>query len=335
MTHNLSFDASGEAMMAYVGETPWTRLGQRVEGLAMTAREAIKAGHLDWEVFAGETFLKVNGQDWPTGAYSTYRMEGEKVIRLGNGGGKFWTPVQNRDLFSFFDGVVEDGDAIYHTVGALGRGERVWVLAKLPKSCFVVRLNGKEDLHECYVLLSNSHEPGSSYKILLTTVRVVCQNTHAAALDENKRNKRGYTSLAHTSKVILHAEDAKAQLGIVNRRIQETSELLAALARKSVSADTLGDLFAKVYPLPEGNSQGTKARRDIALSNRSLAEKLFSTGVGQEFAPGTLYAAYNAVTELSTHFIGRRDAEGQFKHVTDGAGADASGRALALVADML
>lgn len=46
--------------------------------------------------------------------------------------GKDYEVVQNIDAFSFFDAIVGDDGIQYETACALGKGERIFITAKLP-----------------------------------------------------------------------------------------------------------------------------------------------------------------------------------------------------------
>ena len=314
MAHNLATQADGRAALAFVGDVPWHGLGTKVEGIAMTAAEAMAAAGLDWEVEPVDT-MTVDGA--PLTRRAIRRCDNGVV--LAEGVSKRWTPVQNYQLFEFFDPVVGAGQAIYHTVGALGQGERLWVLARLPGEVVV----GRKDVHEKYLLLANSHKPGFALHVGWTAVRVVCQNTlHRALAGED------IMRFIHTANVIERAEAAKVELGVVNKRYDELGDLFNALAARPITAAELGGFFGAVFPLPGGKSDGADARRREALSDRATAEMLFSQGRGADLFPGTAYQALQAVTELTTHDVGRKKPEGHLADLLFGQAFTAQGRAL-------
>lgn len=74
------------------------------------------------------------------------RTDTEDVLGLV---GKDYTIVQNIDAFSFFDSIVGGGDGVlYETAGALEKGERIFITAKLPDYIRV----GREDCIEKYLV---------------------------------------------------------------------------------------------------------------------------------------------------------------------------------------
>lgn len=171
MAHELANTNNRPAMM-YTGEVPWHRLGTRLDEPA-TAHEAINAAGLDYEV---ELTRLVTVNDIPIPhKLAVVREDSHAILGVV---GNTYRPVQNRECFGFLDAVVADGSLRYHTAGALGKGERVWMLAKLPDD---IRVKNSDDITEKYLLLSNSHDGSSSLRVFFTPIRVVCANTLAIA----------------------------------------------------------------------------------------------------------------------------------------------------------
>jgi hypothetical protein len=42
-----------------------------------------------------------------------------------------YKPLQNLDAFTFFDPIVKAGEAVYDSIGALGNGKWVWIIARM------------------------------------------------------------------------------------------------------------------------------------------------------------------------------------------------------------
>ena len=168
MAHELEI-VNGQARMFYSGETPWHGMGKRVDHL-LTADEALTEGGLNWLV------EKVPAYDMhPDGSFvqipDNYNIRRDEDLKvLGRVGGDY-TPIQNHEAFSFFDALVDSGEAKYETAGSLFGGKKIWLTAKLPD--FTVC---GEEFHG-YLLLSTTHDGSRALRAATTMIRAVCNNT--------------------------------------------------------------------------------------------------------------------------------------------------------------
>jgi hypothetical protein len=142
--------------MAYVGETQWHGLGQQVPA-DVDAPTMIAATKLDWQVHKKPApgARKINGDPPKYDRYLIVRDPvGEEPDEVALGFVRSgYEPLQNDEAFAFFAPFIEDHWAQFHTAGALHRGERVWVLARLRGDILI----GGTDIVQKFLLLSNSH----------------------------------------------------------------------------------------------------------------------------------------------------------------------------------
>lgn len=272
MAHELWIEtASGTASMFYVDDPPWHGLGQRLANPA-TSAEAIKAANLDWTVSKQQLFVQQGQGHVPVqDRYAVMRPpqgeeEGNVVLGVV---GKGYTPLQNSEAFAFFDHIVGKNAAIYHTAGALGQGERVWMLAKLPGTIQVIG----DDITDKYLLLANSHDGSSAVQVKFTPIRVVCNNTLTIALSQGDTIR-----IPHTKDVRIILKRAEQTLGIINRRYNNISKVFKAMAALKLNSESVQKYMSLVFPEPHDQEDEYGIKR--ALSNRALAGMLFDQGVG-------------------------------------------------------
>lgn len=265
------------------------------------------------DINAGNAF--VNGtnvyRDCPN-TFATYRTDTN--IPLGNVKSKYEV-VQNNSAFKFFDDAIGKDKAIWQTAGAFGRGERVFVTAKLPSNILV-----KGDVIENYLVFSNSHDGSSGVNILFTPIRVVCQNTLNAAI----RSADCYVRFRHTASVHGKILTAQEILGISKQKISLAQEMFEQLANHKYTDEEAMNYFAATY-LTESeidkitevdNKTGVQKlfRRngqfiqDTGISTRkinTLCDTLnyYLEGPGQADFRGTAYGAYNAVTGYFSNVV--------------------------------
>ena len=284
MAHELA-TTNGRTAMAYFGEVPWHKLGTRLENPA-TAEEAIEAAGLNYEV--GLCPLKTVYGEPVSGRRAVIREDFRQVLGVV---GDAYAPIQNRECFNFLDSVVNDEGLLYHTAGALGRGERIWLLAKLPAT---IRVKNSDDITEQFLLLSNSHNGNSSLRVYFTPIRVVCANTLAVA--DRTSAGRG-VAIRHAGDLSTKIRRAREVLGLARTFYDDLALKIDRLASYYPTVDQLQGYFRSLYPDPEvGNS-----RR--AANTRERLEHLFEAGRGQDISEirHSAWAAVNAVTEYVDH----------------------------------
>jgi phage/plasmid-like protein (TIGR03299 family) len=278
--------------MMYSGDTPWHGLGTKLYEPATAALAIGKAG-LNFGVQL-RSLVTAEGIAVDQ-RKAVVRTDTNDVLGVV---GNSYQPVQNHQCFGFLDAIVAEGELKYHTAGALGKGERIWMLAKLPGE---IRINDSEDVTEKFLLLHNSHDGTSSLRVFFTPIRVVCANTLAMA---ETRSRGSGIAIAHKGNLVSKIAEAQEILGFAKRFYDDAEEKINRLASFHPSRQQLEDYFYNLYP--DADDAGRFRARNI---RRELI-RLFEYGRGQEIPQTklTAWSAFNAVTEFVDH---HRQTRGQ------------------------
>ncbi len=286
MAHQIEF-VNGKAQMAYVGETPWHGLGVQVPG-DISPVQMLETAGLDWTVekkplFFSDAASQDNIEIEPR---ALVRTSDNKVLTVVSDG---WNPVQNIEAFEFFNDFVSAGDMSMHTAGSLKGGKMVWALAKVQDS---FELFGGDEV-ESYLLFSNPHEFGRSIDIRFTPIRVVCNNTLTMSLGQDASN-----GVRINHRQTFNGDLVKEMLGVAKEKLAFYKEQAAFLGSKKFSNETLSDYFNRVFPsLSQDKDKSSRQAED--------AMQYLNTQPGAEFAEGSWWQAFNTVTYMTDHVVGR------------------------------
>ena len=282
--------------MAYAGELPWHGLGTKVSE-NISVDDMMKEAGLDWEVQKVPAYADLNGTKIHSGHDMLIRTSDNTALDMVSGN---WNPVQNAEAFDFFREFVDAGDMEMHTAGSLQDGKRVWCLAKV-KDDFTI---GGKDLVESYLLLTNPHMYGRAVDIRFTPIRVVCNNTLTLSLGQ-----KGDYQVSMSHKKAFDASEAKELLGVAKDKMSQYEEMAKFMNVKRWNDQTLKAYFATVFPNTNPNAKMKTfpiAEFDkYASKNAKRALEVMPLQPGAELGAGSWWQAYNAVTYLTDHELGR------------------------------
>jgi phage/plasmid-like protein (TIGR03299 family) len=327
MAHELTTRANGQTEMAFVGETPWHGLGQRVTQGATIEVWAREAG-LDWTA-------KRSAVQYPFG--DTMREFGDKhvIYRSDTGAplatvSKDYKLVQPLEVLEFFRDLTEAGDWHIHTAGTMQGGRRLWALASNHTEGLVApgdRVRGN-------LLLATSLDGTMRTMAAMTSIRVVCANTMrtafadvgASSTGKVAKGTKGAISVSHRSE--FDAASVKEHLGVARQSFDQFMNQAREMANSGISkADAVGvlrELFGQPKPVVSSVAPAPAPQ----MSDASILDMVLSQPVGEQRehrnipkvmslfegagrgadhpgAAGTKWGLFNAVTEFIDHSASR------------------------------
>lgn len=295
--HNIAQTKDDEWMTAWSGNTPWHQLGTQAEGL-MTSQEALEKAHLDWVVEKHPLrYIDEGGIHTVPETYGVFRNDGDKLVPLTRNGkavGKVWKAWQNADAFSYIDDLFQSQDGKIEVCGALGNGEKVWVLARMPNN---IVLGGVDTINQ-FLLITNTHDGTGSLVIMLTPIRVVCQNTLNMALQQGSDY---IWRVRHTGKKDDHLAAIAGVFAMANTAFYAWGEQAAQLLDIEMTVDEAKAYFVDSLGLATDEDGRVSTHKTTQRTMNKLMTLLAGNNNKLGDMEGTAWAAYNALTEYIDH----------------------------------
>jgi len=308
--------------MAFVNEKPWHGLGVEVPAGA-TPQEFLEAAGLDWTVKKVPAFIELS-EELPDGRIAYDRIVTDRCALVRSSDNRVldvvsndWNVLQNQEAFSFFNDFTSAADMTMETAGSLKDGGVVWGLARVKESFEVV----PGDRVDSYLLLTNYHMYGRATDIRFTPIRVVCNNTLSLSLGQKAQRA---VKVSHRKE--FDGDAVKLLLGVAAEKLSKYKEVAQFLAGHRYTDEQAVEYAMRVFPLPP------KSEKDISKNAARLLE-VIDEQPGHAFAECSWWNAYNAVSYMTDHELGRT-ADTRLQSAWYGHSADLKVGALNLAKEM-
>lgn len=314
--------------MAYIGETPWHGLGNK-----LPKNQSIevwqKSAGMDFEIKQTEVlFNSASDNDGNmlnlrsnSDAIVLYRSDNNEPLSVVS---KRYKVVQPKEILGFYRDLVSIGGFELETAGVLKGGKKLWALAKTGQETLLPGL----DKVKAYLLLATSCDGSLATTAQFTSVRVVCNNTLQMAVGENK----GAIRVPHST--TFDPAAVKLELGLGLSSWETFMASIKALSKRPVNKSEAMSYLVNVLgdpALPLNEQSNQKAIQTVygLYSGEGRGSKLQS-------ANGTAWGLINGVTEYVDAHRRARNQDYRLDSAWFGQGAQIKGKAfeqaMALVA---
>jgi phage/plasmid-like protein (TIGR03299 family) len=293
MAHDLE-SANGQTAFASLRQPAWHGLGTVFEEEVNT-NEMLKLAHLDnWNVRLEdvETPEGFNSDKSYSFVTRTNPFDRDTNDILGVVGERY-VPLQNEDLFSFGDNLL-DGGGRWETAGSIKGGRVVFGSIALTDS-ITLDPNGRADKIDNYLLINTSHDGSIAIQASITPVRVVCANTLNLALSsfKGKKDVKQTFKIRHTQTAEGKIAVAREALGLAHKYIDEFSAIANQMIETEITNAQFDKIVELAYPAPTKDAKGSQKKHD---AKTDLIQSIY-VGQYNDTISGTAWGAFNALTE--------------------------------------
>ncbi|WP_308388336.1 DUF932 domain-containing protein [Acidithiobacillus sp. AMEEHan] len=303
--------------MAFVRETPWHGLGNRLPE-KQPLDVWLQAAGMDWTIENTEALYSAgSGTDRRIqvnpDARVLYRSDtGAPLSVVSNR----YQVVQPREILEFYRDLVEVGGFALETAGVLKGGKKLWALAKTGDE-FLLRGG---DRVKGYLLLATSCDGTLATTAQFTSVRVVCNNTLQLSVEQDKE---GPIKVPHST--TFDPDAVKAALGVGATAWGRFAETAKTLADRKVNRLDVTKFV--IHVLGDKDAPITAQPNEKAL--KGVIELFAGQGKGSQLASsdGTAWGLVNAVTEYVDHHRRAKSRDTRLDSAWFGQGASIKAKA--------
>lgn len=257
----------------------------------------LEKNNLLWEVKKERLFYKFSDtlssvshyKEAP--AYALCRSDNNAILGVVKGKYKV---IQNRNFFDYTNTLAKILNARYTSIGIIKGGRRIWVSLKLPDSFKIIG----EDIIDKYLLVLNGHDGLFSMRIILTPVRLLCMNALITALKKSYIN----ISIKHNNIADLKIQKSQIDIAYANNYFAEMEMIYKDFANRIITDKELDEYYNAVLGITDVAIEEENKHTKNKLKIKEFLKKLYNEGAGHEYARGTVWGAYNSVTEFVDHY---------------------------------
>jgi phage/plasmid-like protein (TIGR03299 family) len=271
--------------MFYTREKPWHGLGIELDN-PPTSEDALVAAGLNWNVIQKPVHTIINDASVPIDGYKVNIRDKDGSV-LGIVSDRYKV-VQNVEAFDFVDNLLIEG-VRYETAGSLFGGRKVWMLAILPKSYTILG-----DKIAPYLCFTNTHDGSGAIRVMLTPIRVVCNNTLNLALSKAVRT----WSCIHKGDIKTKLEEAKNTLFLAESYMDNLCEESELLNDSKISRTDVHAFLEELFPIPE-DVGSIKENNIISLRDKLLY--IYDNAPDLKKFGDTKFKFISAISDFATH----------------------------------